>query len=469
MTLPSYSTGTASVADGGTTVTGAGGANWNENNAKRGDTLQIGEFQTIITDVDAGTLIIPPWGGGAQSGASYNIWQTSLDRYAGIEYARSLNRFIEAINEKGYFVFVGPDETEPDPSYGEEGQFALQPSIGKMWVKEPAGWDFVGTFRGFGTPAAYDNGEAYVAFDVVTLDGSSYVCIAPTTGNAPPNATYWAVLAGKGEQGDEGSAATISIGTVTTVAAGSPASVSNSGTSGAAVFDFEIPAGQDGTGDMTAANALSELSAVKPAARANLGATTVGDAVFIAANAAAARTAIGSTTVGDAVFVAASAAAARTAIGVPIGVPDAIIEDQRTSGTHGGTATSGAWQTRVLNTLVRNNGSVVANLTGNQFQLNTGTYYVEWDTPAYLCATHKSRLQNVTDGTTVAYGTSARSPVAADIAQTSSLGCIVFTLAANKAFEIQHQVTTTATTAGFGTATFYGTETYTRVKITKLG
>jgi len=42
--ITSYSTGTASVADGGTTVTGAGGANWNENNAKRGDALQIGEF-----------------------------------------------------------------------------------------------------------------------------------------------------------------------------------------------------------------------------------------------------------------------------------------------------------------------------------------------------------------------------------------------------------------------------------------
>lgn len=50
-------------------------------------------------------------------------------------------------------------------------------------------------------------------------------------------------------------------------------------------------------------------------ARATLGATTVGDAVFIATTAAVARTALGSTAVGDDVFVAASASAARTAIG----------------------------------------------------------------------------------------------------------------------------------------------------------
>lgn len=46
------------------------------------------------------------------------------------------------------------------------------------------------------------------------------------------------------------------------------------------------------------------------AARANLGSTSVGDALFIAASAAAARTAIGSGATGDLLFTAASAAAA---------------------------------------------------------------------------------------------------------------------------------------------------------------
>lgn len=51
-----------------------------------------------------------------------------------------------------------------------------------------------------------------------------------------------------GPQGPQGDAATIAIGTVTTLPAGSNATVTNSGTSEEAVFNFGIPKGQDGTG-----------------------------------------------------------------------------------------------------------------------------------------------------------------------------------------------------------------------------
>lgn len=57
----------------------------------------------------------------------------------------------------------------------------------------------------------------------------------------------------KGDTGDKGDAATIAVGTTTTGAAGTNASVTNSGTSSAAVFDFTIPRGDKGdqgdTGD----------------------------------------------------------------------------------------------------------------------------------------------------------------------------------------------------------------------------
>lgn len=46
--------------------------------------------------------------------------------------------------------------------------------------------------------------------------------------------------------GADGAAATIQVGTVTTLAAGSSATITNSGTTAAAVFDFEIPAGAAG-------------------------------------------------------------------------------------------------------------------------------------------------------------------------------------------------------------------------------
>ena len=49
-----------------------------------------------------------------------------------------------------------------------------------------------------------------------------------------------------GADGADGAAATIAVGTVTTGAAGSNATVTNSGTSAAAVFDFAIPKGDTG-------------------------------------------------------------------------------------------------------------------------------------------------------------------------------------------------------------------------------
>lgn len=39
--------------------------------------------------------------------------------------------------------------------------------------------------------AAYNGGTAYVIGDLVASGGVNYYCIAATTGNAPPNATYW--------------------------------------------------------------------------------------------------------------------------------------------------------------------------------------------------------------------------------------------------------------------------------------
>ena len=52
----------------------------------------------------------------------------------------------------------------------------------------------------------------------------------------------------QGQQGDPGQAATVTVGTTTTGAPGSQASVVNSGTPNAAVLDFTIPAGETGAG-----------------------------------------------------------------------------------------------------------------------------------------------------------------------------------------------------------------------------
>lgn len=49
-----------------------------------------------------------------------------------------------------------------------------------------------------GSPAAYNGATAYVVGDMCSSGGVNYYCIAATTGNAPPNATYWYAMPANG-------------------------------------------------------------------------------------------------------------------------------------------------------------------------------------------------------------------------------------------------------------------------------
>jgi len=51
---------------------------------------------------------------------------------------------------------------------------------------------------------AYDNGTAYNIGETVSYNGSSYIALQATTGNLPTNATYWQLLASKGDTGATG-------------------------------------------------------------------------------------------------------------------------------------------------------------------------------------------------------------------------------------------------------------------------
>jgi hypothetical protein len=123
-----------------------------------------------------------------------------------------------------------------------------------------------------GYEGAYSSGTAYSANDIITYQGSSWVALQETTGHAPPTLpttsnSYWSLLSAKGDpgtDGDDGNAATIEVGTVTTIASGEPATVTNVGTSAAAVFNFEIPQGPTGetgnTGETGAPGPANSLS-----------------------------------------------------------------------------------------------------------------------------------------------------------------------------------------------------------------
>lgn len=87
------------------------------------------------------------------------------------------------------------------------------------------------------------------------LEADVYRAVRAARDSAPENLfteiekqVYNAVQAagGTGGGGGEGTAATIRVGTTTTLLPGSEATVTNSGTSSAAVFNFGIPAGEKG-------------------------------------------------------------------------------------------------------------------------------------------------------------------------------------------------------------------------------
>lgn len=157
-----------------------------------------------------------------------------------------------------------------------------------------------------------------------------------------------------------------------------------------------------------------------------------------------------------------------------------IIGDQKTSGTAGGTFTSAAWRQRDLQTVISDPqgfiGSGTVALSGNQVTLTAGLWLVEASAPALGVDGHKTRLQNITDSTTTAYGTTEQTTAigTADQVQTRSQVVASFTLAATKVFQLQHVAITTSATIGFGIASDYGlganngTELYSIFKATKL-
>lgn len=145
----------------------------------------------------------------------------------------------------------------------------------------------------------------------------------------------------------------------------------------------------------------------------------------------------------------------------------AIISDEKSNGTHGGTFSNGAWRTRDLNNEIADPDSIVS-ISSNQFTLGAGTYLIEATTPAIEVGRHQCRLYNVTGSSGVEYGTSAFSSHDNGYAVTASSLAVRVTITGSTVFEIQHRGQTTKSSFGFGLSnSFGGVEVYTLVKIYK--
>jgi hypothetical protein len=124
-----------------------------------------------------------------------------------------------------------------------------------------------------------------------------------------------------------------------------------------------------------------------------------------------------------------------------------IIVDEKAYNVDGGTFTSGAVRKRDLNTIAA--GSDYVTLSGNEFTLDAGKWFIEWTAPAYRVGTHWSALYDGDDAL-VAMGSTAFSVSGGDYAITQSKGCTVVELDGTEPLWIGHQCAANYSTFGFG-------------------
>jgi len=160
------------------------------------------------------------------------------------------------------------------------------------------------------------------------------------------------------------------------------------------------------------------------------------------------------------------AATARSTLGLAAGYVH--VREEQAQNTSGGTFTSGAWRTRVLNT-ESSDADGLCSLASNQVTLTAGTYICRISCPAGYVAKHQARLQNVSDATTVLIGTSMYAgPANADIVTNRSEISGRFTVGSSKALEVQHQCQTTRATDGFGVGANLTTEVFTTAEFWRV-
>lgn len=219
----------------------------------------------------------------------------------------------------------------PAGPQGVKGDTGAQGSAGPAGAtgpQGPAGTNGASnvTYRG-----TWSNATSYVLGDLVTYSGTGYIAKASNTNVTPGENASWSLFVQQGatgpagpagptgatgptgpkgdtgaagatgatgatgpagptgpagSNGSPGAAATVAVGTVTTGAAGSSATVTNVGTSNAAVLNFTIPKGDTGAGGVTStyvdsgdANTLSAAQAYADSVGGGSGTYSVGGGV----------------------------------------------------------------------------------------------------------------------------------------------------------------------------------------------
>lgn len=206
-----YTTGTALVANGSTTVVGFDTL-WTTV-AVAGDFFIAGGMLGYISEItdDTHLELEYPWPGPDISGDAYQILKFSAARYDPAITQAKQRALLEVLTELSIIYNVTGDE--PDPDLGEEGQYALKAnsSAWLLWLKQSGVWVLQGSPVGTNWTGAWLTSTVYAVNDVAEEDGTSYISIEEDNlGNRPSESpTKWEVLAQKGDRGADGGPITI--------------------------------------------------------------------------------------------------------------------------------------------------------------------------------------------------------------------------------------------------------------------
>lgn len=195
-----YRTGTASVAADGAAVTFSSAQMLQA--AVKGDHLSINRLPSVeVVSVDGQTQLgIEPWAGATLSAVPYVLFQDSIFRATRGQVAADVSKLNASLNRSGYYYFVGDDQAEPDPSDGDEGQYAQQESTGKRWLKQNGVWVYLGIYARYSPRGAWTAGNTYATGDLVNRNGKLWLAVQAGAGHDPAiSPLYWIIFLENGD------------------------------------------------------------------------------------------------------------------------------------------------------------------------------------------------------------------------------------------------------------------------------
>ena len=181
-----YSTGTASVVNGSPNVTFADALMGPQ--AVQGDWLFVEGTIGLVDSVtdDDNIVLVADWEGSTLTNVPYQLIKMSWLRYDPAITQAKLRELLAVMD--GIGVIYSVTGAEPDPSLGEEGQYALKVNkdAWKMWRKTGGTWVLQATPAGVIPKGPYDPDESYFESDIVSYLGNAYVSkVTPNLGNTP--------------------------------------------------------------------------------------------------------------------------------------------------------------------------------------------------------------------------------------------------------------------------------------------